>query len=321
MRIIAIPRNGIGNRLQMLASSYKLAKDLDAELVVAWSEQTVLKASFTDIFEEIPKATVLNYGELEQFSEINLPKFTHFDKRKNRITMKNLRLGDQFFVRDLEKFLETSNEDTEIWIESGEKFSLNEQPNFRDSSEFRAARLDFYNKIKFNKKIIEKYNSISKNTGSKYWAIHIRGTDRISETISNSKIIKEVIRRETDLRLQSSTVFIASDDSKRGAELAHSLTLEGYQVIFDPEKNRNRLTGEEVPESVTDWIALKNASTVVSFGGTTYSYEACVAGNTFDSRIHLKSSDYRQIINRLQTELLFLKLYSKLPYSHSFISR
>jgi hypothetical protein len=189
MKIIAIPRNGIGNRLQMLASSYKLAKDLDAELVVAWSEQTVFKASFTDIFEEIPKATVLNYGELEQFSEINLPKFTHFDKRKNRITMKNLRLGDQFFVHDLEKLLETSNEDTEIWIESGEKFSLNEHPNFRDSSQFRAARLDFYNKIKFNKKILEKYNSISKNTGSKYWAIHIRGTDRISETISNSRII------------------------------------------------------------------------------------------------------------------------------------
>jgi hypothetical protein len=168
---------------------------------------------------------------------------------------------------------------------------------------------------------MEMYHSIASKTGPRYWAIHIRGTDRNSESISNSKIMRQVKLKQKYLREVSSTVYIASDDIERGLDLSNSLLRDGYKVVFDPDKNRDRLTTGEAQESVVDWLVLKNAFSVISYGGTTYSYEAVVAGGTYDARIHLKPTIFRQIIDKPRREFLFLRLYGKFPYSHSFISR
>jgi hypothetical protein len=321
MKIVAIPRNGIGNRLQMLASAYILARNLSADLEIHWTKQAVFRSSFNDIFEEIPCASVFEDSGNEEKSEFDFPQFTNYEKVANRITMKNLRLGDQYFMPELKQILSQSNEETELWIESGEKFNLGEDRKFFDSHEFRAARLEFYNQIKFNPQIIEKFNLISKETGPKYWAVHIRGNDRNSESISNPKILNQLAKKQKYLRSVSSTVFIASDDVERGQDLATSFTQEGYKVIFDSNKNRNRLSSEEAQESVVDWLGLKNASSVVSYGGTTYSYEAVVAGNSYDSRIYLSHSVNRRVISHLRKEALFFKLYGKVPLTHQFVSR
>ena len=321
MKIIAIPRNGIGNRLQMLASAYNLAKNLDAELIILWTEQAIFKASFADIFEKFPPATVIEGSGVEKISNFDLPLFTNFNSEENRITLRNLRVGDQLFMPKLRNLLKYSNSDTEIWIESGEKFSLNEGRNFQDSPDFRSTRLDFYNQLVFNKKILQGYKSISAETGPNYWAIHLRGTDRKSESISNHEIIKKVKLRRDDLRSAGTKVFVASDDAERGLDLAKSLIGEGYTVVFDRDKNRNRLSIEEAKESVVDWLGLVHAKIVVSFGGTTYSHEAVVAGNSFESRIYLGSSIQRQVIDKIRQEALFFKLYGKLPYTLIFTSR
>lgn len=321
MKIVAIPRNGIGNRLQMLASAYILARNLNADLEVHWTKQAVFRSSFNDIFEEIPCASVFEDSGNEEKSKFDLPQFTNYEKAANRVTMKNLRLGDQFFMPELKQILSQSSKETDVWVESGEKFSINEGRSFFDSLEFRAARLEFYNQIKFNPQIIEKFNLISKETGPKYWAVHIRGNDRNSESISNPKILNQLAKKQKYLRSVSATVFIASDDVGRGQDLAASLTQEGYKVIFDPNKNRNRLSSEEAQESVVDWLGLKNASSVVSYGGTTYSYEAVVAGNSYDSRIYLSQSVNRRITDRLRKEVLFFKLYGKVPLTNKFFPR
>jgi hypothetical protein len=319
MKIIAIPRNGFGNRMQMLASSYLMATQLNAELFVHWTEQPVFRASRKEIFEEIPKVNFLDYPISSPPVSFELPTFTNFDRDKNRITLKNLRVGDQAFMPTLRRILRRYPEASEIWIESGEKFSLNQKRSFKDSADFRKSRLDFYKEIKFNKRIVESSNALLSQLGSEYCAIHIRDTDRKSETVSNERLISEIFGNKPNGKVSEKKFFIASDNTIRGAEFKDLLTRKGFEVFFDPDKNRDRLNPDEVQASVVDWLALREAKTVVSFGSTTFSYEAVVAGNSFDSRVHLKPKIFRQGLNRISKEFLLLKLYKKLPFVHVFI--
>jgi hypothetical protein len=319
MKIIAIPRNGFGNRMQMLASSYLMARQLNAELFVHWTEQPVFRAQHQEIFEEIPGVNFLDYPTSDSPILLELPTFTNFDRDKNRITLKNLRVGDQAFMPTLRRMLRRYPGASEIWIESGEKFSLNQKRSFKDSTEFRKSRLDFYKEITFNKRIVENSHSLLSQLGSEYCAIHIRDTDRKSETVNNESLISEILGNHSNRKVSEKKIFIASDNTMRGAEIKDLLKQKGFEVFFDADKNRDRLNPDEVQGSVVDWLALRGAKTVVSFGGTTFSYEAIVAGNSFDSRVHLKPKILRRCLNRFSNEVLLLNLYGKLPFVHIFI--
>jgi hypothetical protein len=235
--------------------------------------------------------------------------------------MKNLRLGDQFFMPELRKLLKTANDKTEIWIDSGEKFQLNETQKFNDSAAFRKSRMHFYSQIRFNKKIIDKFENLSRLTGNDYWAIHLRGTDRISESESNRRIMKEVRAANSVLQEIGLNVLVTSDDTERGQEMSKLLTTKGFNVVFEEAKNRDRLTSSEAQDSIVDWLGLKNAKAVISFGQTNFSYEAITAGGTFNSRYYLKPTFRKRFSHRLKQEILFFKLYGKLPYMKRLIPR
>ena len=319
MKIIAIPRNGFGNRMQMLASSHLMAKQLNAELFVHWTEQPVFKASHQVLFDEIPGVKFLDKLELGTSDTMELPRFTNLDRDKKRITLKNLRIGDQSFMPTLRYMLAMNPEASEIWIDSGEKFLLEGKRNFKDSEKFRKSRMEFYDGIKFNGNIIEASSSLMNRLGSEYWAIHIRYNDRRKETIDNRSIIRKVTRSGPITNNLGKKVFIASDDTSRGEDLQNLLEHEGFQVFFDVNKNRNRLNSNEVQEAIVDWLALKKAKSVVSFGGTTFSYEAVVAGDSFKSRVYLNPQIHRRCLNKLSKEVLLFNLYGKLPFAHAFI--
>jgi hypothetical protein len=321
MKIIAIPRNGFGNRMQMLASSYLMARQLNAELFVHWTEQPVFRAQHQEIFEEIPGVNFLDYPTSDSPILLELPTFTNFDRDKNRITLKNLRVGDQAFMPTLRRMLRKHPEASEIWIESGEKFSLDQKRTFNDSASFRESRMAFYREIKFNKKIIENSKLLLGQLGSDYRAVHIRDTDRKSETVNNERLTKEIFRNRSNVTAPEKRFFIASDDAIRGAELKDLLIQKDLEVYFDAGKNRNRLNPNEVQESIVDWLALKGAQSVISFGGTTFSYEAVVAGNSFNSRVHLKPQIHRRCLSKLSKEVLLFNLYGKLPFMHIFLRR
>jgi hypothetical protein len=314
MKIIAVPRNGFGNRMQMLASSTLLAKRLDAELIVHWTPQPVFKAQSGQIFDEVPGVRFVDYPDLESSYPFEMPTFTNFDSENNRITLKNLRVGDQAFMPSLKRILQTHSEISEIWIESGEKFLFEQDRNFQDSPEFRRLRMNFYNQVKFQKSILHNLNSLLSQVGEEFWAVHIRDNDRKSETIHNAKIVKEIQKNKSKVEKIGKTVFLASDNARRGVELKALLEKEGYDVFFDEAKNRDRLNPDEAQESIVDWLALRNAKCIVSFGGTTFSYEALVAGNSFDSRIYLKPSKGRRALSKIHKEALLFRLYGKIPF-------
>ena len=313
MKVVAIPRNGLGNRLQMLASCKILASDLNADFEIVWDEQDIFTSTFSTIFHSIDNTTTIDAGTTKQVFASEYPDFTNYDAEKNIITLKNLRIGDQAFMPKLRRLILSANSSTSIVVISGEKFLLNEGPSFKDSPDFRKNRQSFYRDIKFSEPVNLLVNERLSSLSSNFWAIHLRATDRSSEAMSLSKIKNAILATRYSLNLKDRNVFIASDDQERGLHLSSALTNEGFKVIFFPEINRNRLSNHEALDSIVDWILLSKARQVFSYGSTTYSYEASVAGGTFESRIHLAEGKIHQAKRMLQKELLDFRLYGKIP--------
>ena len=321
MKVVAIPRNGMGNRLQMLASCKTLATDLNADFEILWDTQEIFTSSFSTIFHSIDNAKIIDPGATQQVIAIESPNFTNYDAERNIITMKNLRIGDQAFMPKLRRLILRANSSTSIVVISGEKFLLNQKPSFKDSRDFRGMRHYFYKNIQFSEPVNLLVNERLSSLGSNFWAIHLRATDRSAETVSLIKIKDAILASNYSLNLKDRNVYIASDDQERGLQLSSALINEGFKVVFLPEINRNRLSKQEALDSIVDWILLSKARHVFSYGSTTYSYEASVAGGTFESRIYLAEGKIHQAKRMVQKELLDFRLYGKLPTTTIFLEK
>ncbi len=318
MRVIAIPRNGLGNRLQMLSSSDYIAEGLGTNLEVIWTHQAVFPSDYSAVFKEIEGITFLNSANPEIR---NFRSFTNHDVVTNTITMKNLRAGDQIFIPKLREFLDRCTASTTLLIESGEKFWLKGGRYFSDSNEFRIIRKNFYQRIVYSDAVKKLVQERSIGLTDEYWAVHLRETDRLREALPIERVVKAIISSEGIHSLSSESVYIASDNEKRGMELKNRLHQLGIKTVFHADMNRDRLSLDESVESMADWVLLSRASRIVSYGSTTFSYEAAVAGGTFDRRIHIKDSIVRKTKRNVSKELLNLKLYGKLPYSTKFMRK
>ncbi len=321
MKVVAIPRNGLGNRLQMLASCSILASDLNADLEIIWQEQEIFRSDFSSIFDSIGNARIVESGAIEKTLRSDFPNFTSYDSETNTISLKNLRIGDQAFMPKLRRLLKATDSSTRLIVFSGEKFLINQKPSFNDSSEFRSMRQSFYNSIQFSRSANLLIDDKLKVLGRNFWAIHLRATDRSTEVVSLRKIVDAIHLSDSSLNLRGRSVYIASDDQKRGLHLSSILTNEGFQVCFFPEINRNRLSKLEALDSVVDWFLLSKAQHMFSYGSTTYSYEAAVAGGIFESRTHIAKSSIEATKRSVQKELLDFKLYRKLPGTTVFLGK
>jgi hypothetical protein len=268
------------------------------------------------VFKEIEGLTFLKSANPEV---LNFRNFTNHDVATNTITMKNLRAGDQLFIPKLREFLDTCTASTTLLIESGEKFWLQGGRYFRDSDEFRRIRRKFYERIIYSDAVKNLVQERSTGLTKEYWAVHLRETDRIKEALPIERVVEAIISSEGIHKLSSESVYIASDNVTRGMELKTKLDQFGIRTVFHMDMNRDRLSLEESLDSLADWVLLSRASRIVSYGSTTFSYEAAVAGGTFDRRIHLKESTLKRTKRNVSKELLNLRLYGKLPYSTKFL--
>ena len=318
MKVVAIPRNGMGNRLQMLASCKTLATELNADFEIVWDTQEIFTSSFSAIFQSVDNTKIIDPVAIQQVVPFETPDFTNYDPENNIITLKNLRIGDQAFMPKLRRLILSANSSTSIVVISGEKFLLSQKPSFKDSRDFRGMRQSFYKNIQFSEPVKLLVNEKINTLGSNFWSIHLRATDRSAEAMSLNKVVAAILLHSYSLNLKNRNVYIASDDQERGLKLSAALVDKGFKVIFFPEINRNRLNHDEGLDSAVDWILLSKASQVFSYGSTTYSYEAAVAGGTFESRIHLAGGKIHQAKRVVQKELLDFRLYRKLPTTTVF---
>lgn len=295
-----------------------MAKATNSHMEIHWTKQTVFPSSFRTIFSSIDGIPVIESSEhhIPEF-----PNFFHDNLQDSRITLKNLRVGDQMFMPKLRSLLEKSGLRESITIISGEKFYLKGGKNFGDSAEFRALRRDFYSKIEFSFSVRDLLEKIEKKFEPNYWAIHLRETDRKNDSMSIKRIIDEILRLKDIDAMRMNQAYIASDDLNRGLALHDKLAELGFRPLYLSELNRNRLSESEGVFSALDWILLSRATRIVSYGSTTFSYEAAVASGSFENRIYISDGLIKKIKRSINKELLNLRLYGKFPYSSLFMRR
>ena len=305
--------NGLGNRLQALSSASILAESLGCELEVKWPKQGVFSSSWNLIFDSLPNVnSIFDFPESEDFIK-SIPRFIEYKKSQNQITLRNLRLGDQRYMPRLKKYLQRSKNSPDVLIISGEKFHLGGSRFFKDSYDFRSLRQNFYSKVKFSSKIEEELAAMLKILGSSFWAVHLRNTDKIKEKVSDEKILQAIKGAKSKDQL-SNSVYISSDDREAALYWKKTLEILDFRVVLQIDILRDRASASEPFFAMTDWLVLSKASRIVSYGESTFSYEAAVAGGSFSNRIYVHDSLYRKIVRELSKRILMFRLYRKLPF-------
>ena len=313
MKVTLLPMNGLGNRLQALSSSSIIAKTLGYGLEVKWPKQAVFSADWKLLFDSLPGVnSICDFPESNEFIN-TIPNFTQFEKYSNQITLRNLRLGDQRHMPRLRKLIRESKSSPEILIITGEKFYFNGSRFFSDSDEFRSLRQEYYSKVKFSSKIEEELASILQILGNGFWAIHLRTTDRIKEKVSDARILHKINAGRAKGQL-SNVVYISSDDRETALYWKASLEALNFKVVLQIDIPRDRSSESEAFYAMVDWLVLSKASRIVSYGETTFSYEAAVAGGSFSNRIYVQDSLSRKIGRAISRNILAIRLYRKFPF-------
>lgn len=296
-----------------------LSRNLQAEFEIVWTNQSVFPSRFDSVFTSMAGMPV---QEKLFFAPEEYPTFTTVNPENMIITLRNLRAGDQLFMPKLRKLIRENIQTRCIMIISGEKFNLNEGRYFKDSHHFRSLRKEFYEKLVFSDEVNQLIRETENQFEGPYWAIHLRETDRKNESLAIDAVVREIMQLRNLQELLSQQVYIATDDHRRGLELSEKLTKLGFKPKFLAELNRDRLTEKEAVHSLLDWVILSRATRIVSYGTTTFSYEASVAGGTFDKRLYINESVGKKVIRSIRKELLNVRLYGKFPYTtHKFRKR
>lgn len=313
MKITLVPMNGLGNRLQALSSASILARSLGFELEIKWPRQEVFSSGWNLLFDSLPEAnSICDFSESNEFIK-TIPKFTQFEKHHNQISLRNLRIGDQRYMPKLRKFLKKAKNLPSILIISGEKFYLNGSRFFHDSAEFRSLRQKYYSQVKYSSKIEAELYSILKHLDIGFWALHLRTTDRKEEMVSEDKILQKIKKQKSKGQL-SNFVYISSDNMETALNWKDILEDLKFNTVLRSDIPRDRLLETEAFYAMTDWLVLSKANKIVSYGKTTFSYEAAVAGGTFSNRIYIRDSIFRMAKRKISKNLLIIRLYRKFPF-------
>lgn len=307
-----MPQNGLANRLQAIASGKLLANELGMTLKVHWIVEKAMPINSSEIFDE---QTLLEYfTSPEEGSVYNkiVERSKYFvSLDANSIVIKGMRLGEQRLMNKLKNEIRIQKENLDVVVISGGKFLLNRNRFFTDSSTFRTLRKEIYDQIKFHKKILENVNALQKQLGKNYVAVHLRGTDRISETIKIKKFIKLL---KLDFNNINEPIFICGDSYDRRMVLQDSLEKAGFNNIIVPEIDFSRSTVSGIQDAAADWLVLSKAKKIIFSEGTTFSYEAAVAGGVFSNSVILKQNRFYRFIRKSVSRLKMAKLYKQIPF-------
>lgn len=276
-RIILVPRNGLGNRLQAWSSAALIAQDWAIPLDVMWEPEVAAPTPASDLFAGAPDITGLDNAFLDRDSldrilgadHETLPRYVYPNPGRNFVTLAGHDRGEQAFIDELLGCLHRDSRLKTLVIIAGGLFTLNPQ----DRSAFQHRRQDFYRAIPWHPSIQERVGE-SQPIGD-YSALHIRQTDR-----SNQAPTHRVIERTLRTVIHSggaSSLFIAADTS----DGRNTWTRYSNALGFDPwsiakmDFSRSAPTGGM--SAAVDWITLSRSSLLAYPGASTFSAEACVA--------------------------------------------
>lgn len=260
-RIVLFPTQGFGNRIKAIVSAKILSEYLKIPLHINWINEKCINAEYRDIFSDEPNflgddiinksSYFYNPGE---HTETSLEKFI-----KNNITL-----------------------DTFI-IQGGHVFKHPEM----DLITFLQKKMEVFQKIKWNKNILDKAERILKqklkNNLNNLLGLHIRRFkeeyDEADNKYSNrfnqfkcslkyyTDVIDRILKKNPSIQL-----FLSTNDKKVKQEIQDKYK---NNIILNNHDTFDRNNKDDIVNSVVDFICLTRCNLIVGTYYSSFSDEAC----------------------------------------------
>jgi hypothetical protein len=315
VRIKLIPRNGLGNRLQAITSAIVLSQDLDAEVRILWSEESQLPLKAEQVFSSSTLSELFEECTEPQISLLlsEIPEFLTTSEETGQIFLRGNRLGEQKFMKKISELIRLNANYKQITIVAGGQFELNRNRKLvQRQLKFQERRQHVYEKLIFNEAINDYADSMLRSLTKPYIALHLRGTDRANQSISDHLLVRESIR--IDKKINTGSFLIVGDSADRIAKVKRLFEAESISPQLSPVKEltRTSLTGSRM--AIQDWILLKNAAVIVASSTSTFAVEAAVAGGIYEKSVFLKPNLAKRARIYLLEKLALFRKFGVNPF-------
>lgn len=268
-RLIVIPKSGLSNRLRVIASCVKLARETGKHLYIYWESNQYLNASYGELFKVLPGITVrkppLRYKLWLYLNSLS-PKINFLEKLYLKIFN-----FDFVFFDNMARLVWHNKMDIEKEVAKSKNcliFTCQEL-NYFDLEDYQL----FLPTLELQNHIEAKTMTFSSNT----FGIHIRSTDNEeAKRESPYEIFEE--RIEEELRLDSKATFFLSTDNVQYQEAL--LKKFGSAKIFFHEKEFRRDITQGIKDAVIDLFCLSKTNKIYGSYYSSFSYVAGRIGNT-----------------------------------------
>lgn len=291
-RIVLIPRNGLGNRLQAWASAAICAAQWDVPLSILWEPEAAAPAPASELFAPTALHRFVDRAMVDDLLGVpheSVPRYLTAPAGRDVIVLAGHDRGEQVFMPELTELVARTTRSTTLVVIAGGLFH---QPSDED---FRRQRSLFYHSVPWREDLLSSAQSQSVQH-EPYCGLHIRQTDRSREAPPAS-VMRHGLRDLAD-RVQERHLFIAADTQQARSTWADHAAKVGFRPwsVDDTDFNRTSLAGAY--STVIDWLLLSRATALVYPAASTFSAEAAVAIGSPDRSIALTASPGRQ---RLRT--------------------
>jgi hypothetical protein len=265
--IIVIPSEGLSNRLRVIATASKLARNSNKKILVYWEANSNLNATYQDLFEDTGTAITqppLKYRiwlkmirqslRLRFVSKIYLD-FFRFDFIYLDSMIRLVKDGQLNLQQEIDK-------SKEVFFCSCEEFE------YFDASDYQS----FLPK----KKLKENIDLLSNKFNAKTIGIHIRSTDN-EWSKKNSPFHLFINKIEEEIAIDESVNFFVSTDNE--AYQKELLNRFGENRIFIHQKEFRRDTKKGIEDAVIDIFCLSKTTKIYGSYWSSFSEVASRIGN------------------------------------------
>jgi hypothetical protein len=290
---VIVPRNGYVNRLQALVSAQILARDIEAELELAWLPQPAAPSTVDLVLDAAAFP-----GRLAG-SDFSLPGDLELDDVPvgiTRIGESSLLVagglaGEQVLMSELRR--ELAGPAKTLVIVAGGKFWLHGDAELSsaDANEFRWERHRAYQRLRLNALIEEQAQKTIAQLPENFIGLHLRFGDRNWQAPSQRRL------RGTMHHLREHAcrdVFVAGDDAQQIREWSTWLENHDWHVWTNSNDASSALS-PRTPDALVDWRVLGAASRVVYFSESSFGEEAAVASGHYETSVPLEPSRIRAL--------------------------
>lgn len=288
-RIIVVPRNGLGNRLQAWSSSAIAAAHLDVPLGVMWEPEDPSPASASALFDStLLQRSFIERAELDDVigaPHEELPRHLTVLAEQRLVVLAGHDMGEQHFMRSIAGALADDCRPHTLLIIAGGLFHLPGEGDFSHQREI------FYRQIAWHPELVAATNADV--TGNEpYGGLHIRQTDRSREAPTR-RTIRSSLERLADV-ISERSLFVAADTAEGRERWSTEAAALGFHPWSAAHAEFERTSPGGALAAALDWLILARATGIAYPAASTFSAEAVIAAGARDRSVPMSASVARQ---------------------------